>query len=124
MAALLLPATCLLTTSCGRPGKVLASLPKSESCLRRAGYRLGGKLDFVASTATGGAFKAHMRDNSVTIVLGKTEADANGINDAYRRFRGRNIGINDVLHQQGNVVMLWRLHPSDSDLARVTGCLK
>jgi hypothetical protein len=81
-------------------------------------------LDFVASTATGGAFKAHVRHNSVTIVFGKTEADANDINDAYRRFRGRNIGINDVLRQQNNVVMLWRLHPSDSNLTRVTDCLR
>jgi hypothetical protein len=124
MAAILLPATCLLATSCGRPGPVLASLPKSESCLRKAGVRLGGRLDFVASTATGGAFKARVRDNSVTIAFGSTEADATDVSDAYRRFRGRNIGINDVLHQQNNVVMLWRSHPSDSSLARITGCLR
>lgn len=60
----------------------------------------------------------------MTIVFGKTVADANNISDAYRRFHAQNVGINDVLHQQGNAVMLFRLHPSDADLARVAGCLK
>jgi hypothetical protein len=124
VAAFVLLAICLLTASCSRPGHHQASLEKTQSCLAKAGVRTGGPLDFVASTATGGAFKAHLRDNSVTIVFGKTEADANNINDAYHRFRARNVGINDVLHQQGNVVMLWRLHPSNSDMARITGCLK
>lgn len=124
VAAVLLLATGLLAASCGRPSQHLATPAKTRSCLTKAGVRFGGQLDFVASTATGGALKAHLRHNDVTIVFGKTEADANNIGDAYRRFRARNIGINDVLHQQGNAVMLWRLHPSDADFARVTGCLK
>lgn len=122
VAAVSLLATCLLVASCGRPGQHTATLEKTQGCLTKAGVRTGGRLDFVASTATGGAFKAHLRHNSVTIVFGKTESDANSINDAYHRFRSRNVGIDDVLHQQGNVVMLWRFHPSDSDLALVTGC--
>jgi hypothetical protein len=123
-AAVLLLAICLLVASCGKPGQHLASQDNTGACLTKARVRFGGQLDFVASTATGGAIKAHLRHNDVTIVFGKTEADANNINDAYHRFHARNVGINDVLHQQGNVVMLWRLHPSDQDLTLVTGCLK
>ena len=122
--AVILLAMCLVVASCGKPGQHLASPDTTRACLTKAGVRFGGQLDFVASTATGGALKAHVRHNDVTIVFGKTEADANNINDAYHRFRARNVGINDVLHQQGNVVMLWRFHPSDSDLALVRGCLK
>jgi hypothetical protein len=102
----------------------LASPETTRSCLSKAGVRFRGQLDFVATTATGGALKAHLPHNQVTIVFGKTEADANNINDAYRRFHARNVGINDVLQQRGNAVLLWRFHPSDADLARVTRCLK
>jgi hypothetical protein len=86
--------------------------------------RFGGQLDFVASTATGGAFKAHLRDNDVTIVFGATLENANAINDIYHRVHGPNIGIDDVLRQQDNVVMLYRVHPTDADIALVTGCIK
>jgi hypothetical protein len=123
LAALLL-ATCLLAASCGRPGTDLASPDTTRACLAKAGVRFGGSLDFVATTATGGALKAHLRDNDVTIVFGETVADADNINDAYHRFRARNVGIDDVLRQQANVVMLWRLHPSTAELARITDCLK
>jgi hypothetical protein len=124
LVAVLLLATSLLAASCGRPSAHLASPEATRSCLSKAGVRFGGVLDFVATTATGGALKAHLPHNQVTIVFGKTEADASNIDDAYRRFHARNVGIGDVLHQQGNAVMLWRFHPSDSDLARVTGCLR
>ena len=42
----------------------------------------------------------------------------------YERFRGKNIGLSDILYSNRNVVMLWREHPSDDDAARVTDCLK
>jgi hypothetical protein len=122
--AVLLVETCLVVSSCGRPGQHLASRERTRSCLTEAGVHVRGKLDFVATTATGGALKAHLSGDAVTIAFGETVADASSIVDAYRRFHARNVGINDVLAQQGNVVMLWRLHPSTSDLALVIGCLK
>jgi phage terminase large subunit-like protein len=88
------------------------------------GIRLGGGLDFVATTATGGALRAHLADNDVTVVFGATTADADNINQAYHRFHSQNVGIDDVLRQQGNVVMLWHQHPSDADAARITACLE
>lgn len=120
----LLVASCLLAVSCGGSSHHLATLTKTRACLVKAGVRFGGQLDFVASTANGGALKARLPDNDVTIVFGDTVENADAINHFYHQVRGRNIGIDDVLKQQGNVVMLWHTHPSDADIARVTGCLK
>ena len=80
--------------------------------------------DFVANSATGGAFLVQLVDNRVTVSFGETEADADNIDQAYRRFKAHNVGINDVLRRQGNALMLWHVHPQDSDLATITSCLK
>jgi DNA repair protein RadC len=60
----------------------------------------------------------------VTMVFGETLVDADNINEAYHRFRSKNVGIDDVLRQQQNAVMLWHEHPSDADLSTITDCLK
>jgi hypothetical protein len=112
-----------LLAGCGKDSPTY-TLAKSSACLRSNGVALGGPLDFVATTATGGAVRAHLRDNALTLVFGLTQDDADNIDAAYRRFHATNVGINDVLRRQGNAVMLWQEHPSDSDLAIVTGCLK
>lgn len=104
--------------------KTIYSRDKSMACLRDAGAKIGGELDFVASTATGGAFRARLADNFVTVVFGQTIEDADNIDQAYVHFHQKNVGIEDVLRQQGNAVMLWHEHPVDEDLAEVTGCLK
>jgi hypothetical protein len=117
-------AVVLLAASCGGGSVKLASRNKTRACLISHHVRLGGPLDFVATTATGGAFKAHFADNDVTVVFGETVADADNINQAYHRFHSKNVGIEDVLRQQANVVMLWHQHPSDADLSRLTPCLK
>jgi hypothetical protein len=100
------------------------SLAKSSACLHQNGVELGGPLDFVATTATGGAVRVRLRDNSLTLVFGQTQSDGDNIDAAYRRFHSSNVGIDDVLRRQGNAVMLWQQHPSDEDLATITGCLK
>jgi hypothetical protein len=119
-----LVAVAVLAAACGSSSVKLASRDKTKACLVSDNVRLGGALDFVATTATGGAFKAHFADNEVTVVFGATVADADNINQAYHRFHSENVGIDDVLRQQANVVMLWHQHPSDADLARITSCLK
>ena len=114
----------VLACGCGGSSGHLYSLEKTKACLAKDGVRLGGPLDFVATTATGGATQAHFDSNFVTLVFGDTVAKADNINQAYHRFRSKNVGIEDVLRQDQNAVMLWHSHPSDPDLARVTACLK
>jgi hypothetical protein len=117
-------ASTMLLAACGSGGASLFTVQKTKSCLTEKKIPLGGTLDFVATTATGGSLRAHLQSNFVTIAFGATDADANNINQAYRSFRGHNVGIDDVLRQDRNAVMLWHAHPSDADLATVTGCLK
>ena len=119
--ALLLCAVALLAAGCGKPGDYSAA--KSRACLTGKA-RVSGPHDFVASTATGGAYSAKLADNDVTVAFGESKSDADAINEAYHHFAGKNIGVDDVLRQDRNAVMLWRVHPSDADVSLVTSCLK
>lgn len=117
----------LSLAACGKPATPLYSKDASATCLTKAGLHpksVAGTSDFVAQTATGGAFFVQLTDNRVTVSFGETLDDANNIDQAYHRFRAKNIGIDDVLRTQGNAVMLWRTHPADADIATITGCLK
>ena len=115
----------LLAVSCGAQSSKLAKLGPTRACLQAAGVRTDQHLgDFVAGTSTGGAFRAHLGKNFVTVVFSDSVELADGINDAYHTFRQKNVGIEDVLRQQGNVVMLWHEHPSDADQSKITNCLK
>jgi hypothetical protein len=110
-------------SACGNPAH-LYSLQKTTACLKTKPVRLGGPLDFVATTAPGGAVKVHTGANFVTVVFGKTVDDATNIDDAYRRFAARNVGVEDVLQQNENAVMLWHAHPDQSQVDLINGCLK
>jgi hypothetical protein len=117
----------LLVAGCGKGGTTLFSRDATSACLTKDGLRptpVGTTSDFVANSATGGAFRVTLPGNSVTVSFGLTVDDANNINDAYHRFRAQNVGIEDVLRQDENVVMLWHVHPQDADLAAITNCLK
>jgi len=114
----------LAAAACG--GKTTYALGKTRSCLQTRGVDIGGKLDFVASTATGGAFSAQLGDNSVKLVFGETQSDAEQIVAAYERFALPNVkrGLPDVLRRYNNAVTLWHEHPQDADLSLVVGCLR
>jgi hypothetical protein len=127
VARLALPLVALLVllgSGCG--GKTSYSVAKTRSCLQARGAQVGTKLDFVASTATGGAFSANLGDNDVKLVFGESEGDAEQIVAAYQRFAFANVkaGLPDVLRRYSNVVTLWHEHPQDSDLSLVVGCLR
>jgi hypothetical protein len=123
--AVLLALVAACAVSCGGAGTQLYTLVKTRSCLTAKHVRVGGTPgDIVALTATGGALRAHLRSNFATVVFGATLSDAGNIDEAYRRFAAKNVGVDDVLYQQGNAVMLWHDHPSNADAATVTGCLK
>jgi hypothetical protein len=109
----------------GSGGPSTYTLQKTRLCLvKDDSLKLNRKLDFVASTATGGALHVVMpKKNAVTIVFGETVGDANNINDAYHRFRAKNVGVEDILRQDKNVVLLFKEHPSDAELATIQDCL-
>jgi hypothetical protein len=80
--------------------------------------------DFVASTASGGALRIRMPDgNAVTVLFAQSPDEASNLADAYRRFRAKNVGIEDILRTKGNSVLLWQLHPSATDESNVEDCL-
>jgi hypothetical protein len=123
-ATLLGAAIVLLVAGCGSQTSYTAA--KTRACLQSEDARIdSAKGDFVASTATGGAFVAHLSDNWVTVAFGTKVNDAKDIQIAYQRFARPNVraNITDVLKRYKNAVLLWHQHPADADLALVTGCL-
>ena len=100
--------------------------PVEDLPARSAASAIGGPLDFVASTATGGAFVANLGDNLVTVAFGDNLKSGTDIESAYTRFALPNVraGLADVLRRYNNAVTLWHEHPNDSDLALVVGCLR
>jgi hypothetical protein len=124
--ALWLLAIALAVGAAGCGGSSSYTAADTRACLVARGVQVGGKLDFVASTATGGAFAARLGNNSVKLVFGETEKDAEQIQLAYENFAFPNVrpGLPDVLRRERNAVMLWQQHPEDADLSLVVGCLK
>ncbi len=114
----------LVLAGCGGSGAKLYTLQQTQKCLTAKHIRIGGTLDFVATTATGGALRAHLPREFVTIAFGATVADADNIDQAYRSFRAQNIGIDDVLREDRNAVLLWHVHPTDANIATIAVCLK
>jgi hypothetical protein len=113
----------VLLAGCG--GSKPYTLAKTRACLaEQPGLSVSPKVDFVASTALGGAVAVKFPDNQVTIAFGLDGDEADRLATAYRRFRGRNIGIEDVLRPERNAVLLWQGHPDDEDSSAIHGCLK
>jgi len=114
----------LALAGCG--GTTTYTLARTKTCLTERGVHVGGPLDFVASTATGGAMVAHLGDNFATVAFGQDLPGGVNIELAYTRFATKNIqnGLSDVLRRYNNAVTLWHMHPNDSDLALVVGCLR
>ena len=112
-----------MAAACGSTSHTYTAA-KTRSCLVAKNFKISHAVDFVASTATGGSFRTYFPNNDVTVAFGDSESDAANLDDAYRRFKAQNIGIDDVLYQNGNAVMLWHFHPTDADSATLTGCLR
>jgi hypothetical protein len=117
----------LVASACGGGGTPTYAKAPTVGCLTGKGVRVSPvsqAADFVAWSAEGGSFRATVPGNFVTVSFGLTVGKANAIADAYRRFAAANVGVSDVLRQQGNAVMLWHVHPSDTDATTITSCLK
>jgi hypothetical protein len=123
-ALVLIGAATVALAGCGG-GESKFSADRSRSCFEKQdGLTVSDKSDFVASTALGGAFTVHFPKNQVTLAFGLDRDEARRLTTAYLTFRGRNIGIKDVLRPERNVVMLWKAHPSNSNLDAIEECLK
>jgi hypothetical protein len=118
-------ATLVLAAGCGG-GSSTYTEAKTRSCLVKAGVDVTAvpKDNFVASTAEGGGFTARFRDNEVVVSFALDRQGAEAIVRGYQRFRGKNIGLEDVLKVKNDAVMLWALHPPDAYLQTIEGCLK
>jgi len=116
----------IVLSGCGSAGMPLYTREATAACLTKAGLTpkpVTDAADFVANSATGGAFSVQLQANRVTVSFGETTADADNIDQAYHRFKATNVGLDDVLRRQGNALMLWHVHPEDTDLTTITGCL-
>jgi hypothetical protein len=122
----LVVAAALLAAGCGGADEPDAyRLEPTRSCLEHAGLDVTtDDLDFVASTAAGGALRTDLPENEVTISFGDTEAEAERTARAYRNFAGPTIPIEHVLFRRANAVLVWGAPPSDVDQMRVTACLE
>jgi len=118
-------AVVFVAAACGGGGPKTYTAAKTRECLAGRGATVGGPLDFVASTALGGAFVVHVHGNWVTVAFGKGQADAERIQQAYDKFALPNVkaGLPDVLRRYSNAIMLWHAHPSSSQLSEVADCL-
>jgi hypothetical protein len=122
--AVVLAGTIFALAGCG--GTTTYSEADSRSCLEKAEVTVKSSppADFVASSAEGGSFTAQVPGNKVTISFGLDRNGAEHIVRGYQHFRGKNIGLEDVLRPKHNAVMLWALHPADADVATIEACLK
>ena len=113
----------LVVAGCGSAGAY--DVDKTRACLAgRPGVVVRNKVDFVASNALGGAFSVTLGENEVTLSFTTDRAEAERIVRAYQKFKGANIGLEDVLRPNHNVIALWALHPSDAALQTIRDCLK
>ena len=125
-ALLICVAVGLLASACGPPGPKTYNEAKVRACLIGENLHVGAPpaSDFIASTALGGALRVVLLDNAVTVSFGSDPKNADGLDAGYRAVHAKNVGIDDVLREQGNAVMLWHAHPTDGQLGLITSCLK
>jgi hypothetical protein len=113
----------VVLAGCGSPSAY--DVDKTRACLLgQPGVVVRNKVDFVASNALGGAISVTLGGNEVTLSFADDRAEAERIVRAYQRFKGRNIGLEDVLHANRNLVALWAAHPSDAALQTIHDCSK
>lgn len=119
-----LAGTGLLAAGCG--GTTTYSEAATRACLKQAGVKVVPvpNDDFVASAAEGGGFTARFKDDKVTVSFGLDRKGAERIVRGYQRFRGKNIGLEDVLRPKQNAVLLWALHPPEAYVQTIEACLK
>jgi hypothetical protein len=122
--SVLMPAA-VLVSACGGNSTGLYELEPTRSCLEDSELRpTERKVDFVASTALGGAMRVRIAHNDLSLAFGESEREAERIEQAYKRFAPQRFPIQDVLRRDRNVVMLWGVSPTIDELDAVNRCLR
>ena len=105
------------------------TLKPTAACLRKAGLKVAvnpPSLDFVTSSAPGGAL-ASARDGKVfNIAFGNSQDDANILVAGYRRSASNKLErrrLRSLLDLEGNAVVYWHTEPTASEAEAVRGCL-
>jgi hypothetical protein len=112
------------TSSAPAPVVLSARLKQVSSCLDKAGFTVTTDgLDFVAGNALGGALKAPMQGNVVTISDGVTPAGAIGVVHGYERLSS-NLDLPKLLRRDGRFALLWGTAPTGSETRTVESCLR
>lgn len=119
----------LALAGCGGVGGTKPYTPAAtEACLKQTtGVKIvpvNVAVDFVASSALGGALAAKLALNSVTISFGRDAVEGSVIQKAYAKYGSKSVPIDQVLELRRNAVLLWAGAPSKQDAAVVRGCLK
>ena len=114
----------LLAAACGGGSKTYTAAPTRACLADQERAKISEDVDFVASTASGGAVNVRFPLNQVTVVFAADRDEAANVVRGYERFKGETIGLEDVLRVEHNVVMLWAAHPTDLDLATIHECLE
>ena len=91
----------LAAAGCGGGTKTY-SAAKTRACLVENGRVVTGvpPSNLVASAAEGGSFGVRFGNNIAVVSFGNDRDGAERIVRAYQRFRGKNIGLLDVLHAE------------------------
>jgi hypothetical protein len=114
----------LAVAGCGGGSKPY-SAAKTRACLVQHGRVVTDvpAANLVASAAEGGSFAVRFGTNFAIISFGTDRDGAERVVRAYERFRGKNIGLPDVLHADRNAVILWAMHPLDQHVRAIEDCL-
>ena len=114
----------LAVAGCGGSTKTY-SAAKTRACLVQHGRVVTDvpASDLVAAAAEGGSFAVRFGTNIAIISFGNDRDGAERVVRAYERFRGKNIGLLDVLHVERNAVILWAVHPLDQHVRAIEDCL-
>jgi hypothetical protein len=101
-----------------------AKLKSVGVCLQGEGSLVSTDgLDFVAQTALGGAIKATVQDNVVTVSDGGTPRGARAIDHGYHLL-SRDLPLAQLLFQHGRFVLLWQRPPTPLQRRIVDRCVR
>ena len=100
-----------------------AKLKSVGACLQGEGSLVSTDgLDFVAQTALGGAIKATVQDNVVTVSDGGAPRGARAIDHGYHLL-SRDLPLAQLLFQRGRFVLLWQRPPTPLQRRIVARCV-